>query len=327
MNRPRVVFFGSPAFAVPSLRRLVQGGGGERVDVCGVVTQPDRPAGRGQAVTEPAVKAAARELLPGVVVLQPEKIRTGEFEARLRQLGADLFVVVAYGRILPQSILDVPRLGPWNVHASLLPRWRGAAPIQWSVIAGDPETGVSIMRMEAGLDTGPVAAVARTPIGEDETAGTLAVRLAELGADLLVDTLPAIIHSDGDAGAALEIQDETRATVARLLTKEDGNLDFGQPARAVAVRARGVDPWPGAYTLLDGAPVKLFGARALAAPGGGAPAAAPGTVLAIDGAGLRVACADGAVAFAEVQLPGRKRLPAAVVATGRSIAVGARLGG
>lgn len=315
-SRPRVVFFGSPAFAVPSLRRLVES---EAVEVCAVVTQPDRPAGRGQSLTEPAVKEAARRLIPEAPVLQPEKIRTGEVEAALRALGPDLFVVVAYGRILPQSILDVPRLGPWNVHASLLPRWRGAAPIQWSVIEGDREAGVAIMRMEAGLDTGPVADVARTLIGEEETAGALAVRLAELGADLLVRTLPRIL----DGTVVLTPQDETHVTVARLLRKEDGLLDFAQPARAVAARARGVDPWPGAAAVLEGAPLKLFGARVATAEGILGP---PGTVLGIDGAGLRVACADGAVAFAEVQVSGRKRLPAAAVASGRSIAVGARLG-
>jgi methionyl-tRNA formyltransferase len=314
-RRPRCVFFGSPAFAVPSLRRLVEAAG---VEVCAVVTQPDRPAGRGQTLNEPAVKEAARQLIPAVPVLQPEKIRTGEFEAALRALEADLFVVVAYGRILPPSILNVPGLGPWNVHASLLPRWRGAAPIQWSVIAGDAEAGVSIMRMEEGLDTGPVAAMARTPIAEDETAGTLAMRLSELGADLLVATLPRIL----DGRVVLTAQDEAQVTVARLLRKEDGLLDFAQPARAVASRARGVDPWPGATATLGGAPVKLFGARAV----GDASAEPPGTVLGIDGGGLRVACAPGVVSFAEVQLAGRKRLPAAVVATGRSIAPGARLG-
>lgn len=315
--RPRCVFFGSPAFAVPSLRRLVERAA---VDVCAVVTQPDRPAGRGQTLNEPAVKEAARRLIPGVPVLQPEKIRTGDFEATLRALHADLFVVVAYGRILPPSILDLPRLGPWNVHASLLPRWRGAAPIQWSVIAGDAEAGVAIMRMEEGLDTGPVAAMTRTPIAEEETAGTLAIRLAELGAELLVTTLPRIL----DGRVVLTAQDETQVTVARLLRKEDGLLDFTQPAQAVAARARGVDPWPGAMATLQGAPVKLFGARAVG--GASAGAAAPGTVLGIDGDGLRVACGPGVVSFAEVQLAGRKRLPAAVVATGRSIAPGARLG-
>jgi methionyl-tRNA formyltransferase len=311
----RAIFFGSPAFAVPSLRRLVQTAG---VDLRAVVSQPDRPAGRGQAVTEPAVKAAARALVPGIPILQPEKIRTGEFETALRDLAADLFVVVAYGRILPQSILDLPRFGPWNVHASLLPRWRGAAPIQWSVINGDQETGVSIMRMEAGLDTGPVAAVAKTPIGEDETAGALGTRLAELGAELLAATLPGIVGGS----VVLTPQDDAGATVAPLLRKEDGQLDFQLPAPAVAARARGVDPWPGASALLQGVPVKLFGVRVASGAD-----AAPGTVLAIDGGGLRVACGGGgAVTFAEVQLAGRKRLPAAVVATGRSIAVGARFG-
>jgi len=185
MTPPRVVFFGSPAFAVPSLRAVAA-----EATLVAVVSQPDRPAGRGQAPAPPAVKVAAAEL--GAPVIQPETLRTPEAVAALAAFAADLFVVVAYGRILPQSVLDLPRLGPWNVHASLLPRLRGAAPIQWAIIRGDTETGVSIMRMEAGLDTGPVAATRALPIADDDTAGTLSGKLAGLGAALLAETLPEI---------------------------------------------------------------------------------------------------------------------------------------
>jgi methionyl-tRNA formyltransferase len=317
-SAPRTVFFGSPEFAVPALERLVG-----VANVVAVVTQPDRPSGRGQALHAPAVKQAAARLDARLPVLQPEKIRTPELEASLRALGPDLFVVVAYGRILPQRLLDVPALGPWNVHASLLPRWRGAAPIQWSIIAGDALSGVSIMRMEAGLDTGPVAAVAEVAVDPADTAGSLSARLSRAGADLLVETLPLIVAGT----VTLAPQDGAGVTLAPPLRKEDGHLDFTQHAAVVSARARGVDPWPGAAALLDGQPVKLFGPRPVettAADGAGPP---PGVVLRIDGAGLAIACAaGGAVVFAEVQLPGRRRLPAAAVASGRAISPGARFG-
>lgn len=322
--RPRTVFFGSPAFAVPSLERVAAD-----TDLVAVVTQPDRPAGRGQELVAPAVKLAAQRLAPGLPVLQPEKLRTGEFEAALRGLDAALFVVVAYGRILPQAILDLPALGPFNVHASLLPRGRGAAPIQWAIINDDRTTGVSIMRMEAGLDTGPVVARAEMPIADDDTAETLGARLSLRGAELLGATLPSIVGGR----AALERQDEALATLAPILRKEDGRLSFVGPARAISARARGVDPWPGATAVLVGGGggaspepqmVKLFGPRVL--PGWpGAPAGAPpGTIVAVEASGAVVVCGEGAVAFAELQLPGRKRLPARAVAAGRAIAVGMR---
>lgn len=313
MSRPRTVFFGSPDFAVPSLARVAAD-----TQLVAVVTQPDRPAGRGQELAEPAVKRAARAHDATLPILQPEKIRTPDFEAALRAFGADLFIVVAYGRILPPALLELPARGPINVHASLLPRLRGAAPIQWAIINGDDEAGVSIMRMEAGLDTGPVCAQASMPIQEDDTGETLARRLAVLGAELLAAQLPRL--SAGQA--TFTPQDDARATLAPILRKEDGRLDFTQPARAVSARARGVDPWPGATALLEGQVVKLFGPRPLGA--GAAPGAAPGTVVAIDAAGAAIACGDGALAFAELQLPGRKRLPASAVAAGRAITVGAR---
>jgi methionyl-tRNA formyltransferase len=318
-RRMRSVFFGSPSLAVPALARVAAD-----TDVVAVVTQPDRPAGRGQERGEPAVKQAAGTLVPGAVLLQPEKIRTGGLEAELSALAPDLFVVMAYGRILPQALLDVPRLGPWNIHASLLPRLRGAAPIQWTIINGDRRTGVSIMRMEAGLDTGPVAATAEEAIGDGDTAETLGERLARQGADLLGSVLPRI----ADGSVVLTPQDEALATLAPLLRKQDGRLDFGLPAPAVSARARGVHPWPGATADHGGEPLKLFLPRVIPAAGAASAATTPpGTVLRIDGdEGLVVACGDGgAVAFAEVQLPGRRRMAAAAAAAGRAISVGVRL--
>jgi len=308
-ERPRALFFGSPEFAVPTLEVAAA-----VTDLRGVVSQPDRPAGRGRELHAPAVKVAARGL--GVPLLQPEKIRTPEFEAALRALDPEIFVVVAYGRILPPALLAIPRLGCWNVHASLLPSLRGAAPIQWAIIRGDSRTGVAVMRMEEGLDTGPVAAVTETPIGDDDTAATLSARLSRLGAALLAETLPRIA-----AGAVTpREQDHARATLAPPLRKEDGRLDFAQPARAVSARARGVDPWPGATATLDGEMIKLFTPRVVA-PAGPAPAAVrPGRVLGAGPDGLMIGCGDGGVvAFAELQLPGRKRLPAGVVLNGRPI--------
>jgi methionyl-tRNA formyltransferase len=256
----------------------------------------------------------------GVPVLQPEKLRTPETLAAPAASRADLFVVVAYGRILPQAILDLPRLGCWNVHASLLPKLRGAAPIQWAIIRGDRETGVAIMRMEAGLDTGPVAAVRSAPIGDDDTAGTMFEKLADVGATLLAETLPAIAAGS----AVLTPQDDAAATLAPPLTKVDGRLDFTRPARLVSAQARGVDPWPGATAVLDGEPLRLFRPRVREAAAAGA--ATPGEVLVLGPHGLEVACGEGAVAFAELQLPGRKRLPAAAVIAGRPIPPGTRFG-
>lgn len=314
---PRAVFFGSPDFAVPCLEVTAAA-----TNLRAVVSQPDRPAGRGKQLHEPAVKVAARQL--GVPVLQPEKIRTPEFEAELRALAPEIFVVVAYGRILPPSLLAIPALGPWNVHASLLPRLRGAAPIQWAIIDDHRRTGVAVMRMEAGLDTGPVAAVVETAITDDDTTGTLSERLSRMGADLLAETLPRIAARQ----ITLTPQDDSAATLAPLLTKEAGHLAFAQPARAVSARARGVDPWPGATALLDGEVLKLFRPRVVEA---GVHASArvvapPGTVLRADGDGLVVACGDGAVAFGELQLPGRKRLPTGMVLNGHPIEPGTRLG-
>jgi methionyl-tRNA formyltransferase len=303
----RVVFMGSPDFAVPSLEALIAAGH----EVALVVTQPDKPAGRGAQLTPPAVKVVAERA--GVPVYQPASARKPEVAEALRATGAELGVVVAYGKILPRAVLEAFPRGCINVHGSILPAYRGAAPIQWAVIHGDRETGVSIMQLDEGMDTGPVLLERRTPIGPRETAGELFARLAPLGAEALVE---AIARLDTLAPRA---QDHARASHAPMLTKADGAIDFTRPAAEVAARIRGVDPWPGAVAQLRGQTIKLFGAEAVDGHG------APGTVLAIEpgpARGAIVACGDGAVAIAELQLPGRKRLAAAQVAQGRGVAVG-----
>ena len=307
----RAIFFGSPEFAVAALERVARDH-----QVLAVLSQPDRPAGRGRSLTPPPVKVTAAAL--GLPVLQPTKLRDPQLATDLAALEPDVFVVVAYGRILPPALLAIPRLGPWNVHASLLPKYRGAAPIQRAIMSGDERTGVCIMRMEEGLDTGPVVACREEPITAEDTAGSLSARLCRLGADLLGETLPAIA-----AGTIREVpQDHSRATLAPMLSKEDGILDFSRPAALVSAHARGVDPWPGASAALPEGPLKLFGPRVLP---GGHPPAEPGTVLGLVADGLAIACQTGAVAFSELQLPGRKRLPAAAVLAGHPIAKGTSL--
>ena len=304
----RVVFFGSPDFALPSLEAVAR-----EHQVVAVVSQPDRPAGRGNRLHPPPVKELALRL--GLPVEQPLKVRDGVLAKLLSGLQPDVFVVVAYGRILPPDLLAVPKLGAWNVHASLLPKYRGAAPIQWAVIRGESKTGVCVMRMEEGLDTGPVAASQEEPIRDDDTAGALAERLASLGSQLLVETLPRI----ADGSVMLQAQNHVDATLAPLMKKEDGYLDLGLPAEEVSAQARGVDPWPGAIVLHVDEPMKVFGVRVIEGQG------TPGEVQGLVPQGLVVACGGGAVAFAELQLPGRKRLPAAAVLAGHPIAVGERL--
>jgi methionyl-tRNA formyltransferase len=304
----RVVFFGSPDFALPSLEAVAR-----EHQAVAVVSQPDRPAGRGKRLHPPPVKELALRL--GLRVEQPIKVRDGVLAKLLSGFQPDVFVVVAYGRILPPDLLAVPKLGAWNVHASLLPKYRGAAPIQWAVIRGESKTGVCVMRMEEGLDTGPVAASREEPIRDDDTAGALAERLALLGSQLLVETLPRI----ADGSVTLQAQDEAGATLAPLMKKEDGYLDLGLPAEEVSAQARGVDPWPGATVLHVDEPMKVFGVRVIEGQG------TPGEVQGLVPQGLVVACGGGAVAFAELQLPGRKRLPAAAVLAGHPIPVGTRL--
>src|SRR5262245_58206428 len=291
---------GSPDFAVPALEALLT-----RHQVALVVTQPDKPAGRGSKLTPPPVKVVAERA--GVPVMQPRSARTPEVAEALRATGAELGVVVAYGKILPKAVLEAFPRGCLNIHGSLLPRYRGAAPIQWAVIRGERETGVAIMQLDEGMDTGPVLLERRVAISDDDTAGDLFARLAPLGADALLEAIAGL-----EAGALTpRPQDHANASHAPMLTKADGAIDFARPAVEVAARIRGVDPWPGAVATLRGQPLKLFGARAAAGQG------APGEVLAVGDAGLIVACGDGAVAIREVQAPARKRLHARQLAQGR----------
>ncbi len=311
----RALFFGSPAFAVPCLDALAS-----IAEVACVFSQPDRPAGRGLALHPPEVKQRALEL--GLRVEQPAKVRTEEFAALVRSFDADIAVVVAYGRILPKAVLDAPRRGCVNVHASLLPRWRGAAPIQWAVASGDAVTGVTLMQMDEGLDTGPMLASVETAIGEDETAGELFERLAPIGAELLRSRLASVVD-----GTLVPVpQPEAGVTHARLLEKADGLLGFGATARLVHARARGMTPWPGAQVRLGDDWIKVHGTR-LVDDGAASERAEPGTVVAIDERGLVVACGEGAVALLALQQPGKKRLPAADFAKGARLVVGTRLGG
>jgi len=301
----RVVFMGSPDFAVPCLRALAA-----THEVALVVSQPDKPAGRGAQLAAPAVKTAALEL--GIPVIQPRSARTGDLRDALATSGAELAVVVAYGKILPRAVLDALPRGCINVHASILPNYRGAAPVQWAVIHGEAETGVAIMQLDEGMDTGPVILERRVAIDPDETSGELLARLAPIGAAALLEAIERIA-----SGRAEPVpQDHAAATHAPMLAKGDGAIDFAQPAAAVAARIRGVDPWPGAQATLRGQSVKLFRARAESGTG------APGSVLAIDAAGLHVGCGDGAVVIREIQAPGRKRMTVAQFAGGRGVAVG-----
>lgn len=305
----RIVFFGTPLFAVASLQALLH----DRFTVAGVITQPDKPQGRSRSeLIPPPVKVAAEAA--GIPVLQPVRPVGDLFAASLRRLEPDLGVVVAYGHILRPEVLSIPPRGMINVHASLLPRHRGAAPIQHAILAGDRETGISIMQMEEGLDTGPVLHRVVTPIGADETAGTLAGRLADLGAAALVEAIS--LHSNGLARS--ELQDHSKATYAPKLDRELARLGWERDAAALVRQIRAFDPAPGAWTNLDGGPLKLFGATR--APGLGE----PGTVLQA-GARLVVAAGSGAVAVSEVQPAGKTRIPVGAWLRGRGVAVGQRL--
>jgi methionyl-tRNA formyltransferase len=306
-----VPFMGTAPFAVPSLRALLAAG--HTVPL--VVTQPDRPAGRGRATTPPAVKVAAQEL--GLPVWQPSRLRDEAAVARLAALAPDVVVVAAYGKILPQAILDVPRLGCVNVHASLLPKYRGAAPVQWAIYHGEAETGVSIMRMEAGLDTGPVLLTRTLPIGPDDDAPAVTARLADLGAGALVEALRRL-----DAGGiAPQRQDDAAATLAPPLEKEQARLDWGRPAKALHDQVRAFRPWPGTVALWDGRPVKILKTRYVS----GSCGAAPGEVVAVGPDGIHVAAGDGVLVLVEVQPESRRAQSAVEFARGARIAPGMRL--
>lgn len=307
----RVLFWGTPDFAVPPLSALI----GEGFDVVGVVTQPDRPTGRSRSTVQPSpVKRIAID--EGLVVLQPERPRGDEFLAQIARLDAELSVVVAYGHILPQAVIDLPTRGTVNIHASLLPALRGAAPIQAAIREGYAETGVTIMRMVPALDAGPVIIQSRTPILEDETYGELSLRLSELGALALIEALSLMELGD----APEDPQDEALATYApkidRAVTWVDWNATATQASRVI----RSLDPKPGAVSSLRGGEVKLFGAKL--APR--TTSMVPGEIVAIDESGLTVACGDGAVRIAAVQPAGKRRLAPNEWARGRGAAVGER---
>ena len=303
----KILFMGTPDFAVPCLRALLDGGH----EVCGVVTQPDKPVGRKKVLTPPAVKACALE--HGLPVFQPETLKNEAFLDTLRELAPELIVVVAYGKILPGYIIDYPRYGCVNVHGSILPRWRGAAPIQWSIIAGDAEAGVTTMQMDRGLDTGDMLLVRKTPISARETAGELFDRLSELGAGLLLETIEGLA-----AGTLTPVpQDDAQSCYASMLDKQMAVIDWSRSMREIDCLVRGLSPWPIALTALDGAPVKVYTAKA--ADGHGV----PGEVLVADAKdGLVVACGDGALRIGELQMVGGKRMDARDYLRGHTISVG-----
>ena len=305
----RIVFFGSPDFALPSLEALVAAGH----ELALVVSQPAKPVGRSAELSDPPVARRANSL--GLPLFQPPTLKDAAAVARLAQTHADLFVVVAYGKILAQRVLDLPRLGCVNVHGSVLPRWRGASPVQAALLAGDAESGVSIMRMEAGMDTGPLYAASRRPIAPGENAGSLSARLARDGAELLVATLPRL-----EAGAiAPAPQDEALATLCPKIRREDGQADFARPAPELARRLRAFTPWPGLFAFRGGRRVKLLEAAEAAGRAG----AAPGEVLAA-GEEIVVACGDGALAVTRLQAEGRTPLDAGSFSRGERVAPGER---
>ncbi len=309
----RILFWGTPEFAVPPLEALL----GEGFDVVGVVTQPDRPVGRTRVLTPPPVKQVA--LREGLPVLQPERPRGEAFLAELTALGPDLNVVVAYGHLLPVAVIEHPPRGTINIHASLLPRWRGAAPIETAIRHGDTETGITIMRMVLAMDAGAILHVSRVPILADETGGELRNRLSELGAQSLIEALALM-----EAGMLRETgQDHTRATYAPKIEREDARIDWSQAAPMIANVIRAYDPRPGAFTTLHGVDIKCFGARASHMH---THVDDPGTVLAIDDAGMLVACGEGTIRILEVHPSGKRRLRAQDWAAGRGIAINQVLG-
>ena len=303
----RLVFMGTPAFAATCLEAALQ----TEHSVVGVYTKPDTPKNRGMKMIPSEVKLLAQE--KGLPVFQPASFRDDAVVETLRELAPDLIIAVAYGKILPQRVLDIPPLGCINIHGSILPALRGSAPVQWAVLNDLPETGVTAMYLNAAMDEGDIIDVRTTPIGEQETAGELMDRLAVLGAGLLRDTLDAIA-----AGTATRTpQDPARASYAPMLSKALCPIDWTRPARAILAQIRGLNPWPAATACLDGTEFKLWEARPYAAEA----AAAPGTPIALTKQGLALACGDGAVLITRLQAPGGKAMPAADYFRGHPIAV------
>lgn len=305
----RIVFMGTPDFAVPSLQALIDAGH----DVCAVYTQPDKPQGRKQILTAPPVKTLA--LAHDIPVFQPNTLKNEDEQARLRELAPEVIIVVAYGKLLPKAVLDIPPHGCINVHGSLLPRWRGAAPIQWAVIAGDEMAGVTTMQMAEGLDTGDMLLTYETKVGEKETAGELFDRLAQSGAELLTQTLVKLDE------ITPRPQDDAQSCYAHMLDKQMAVIDWSKSAHEIDCLIRGLNPWPIALTTLSGERLKVFAAEKAAGNG------EPGTVLEADPKkGLTVACGEGALRLTEIQLVGGKRMKATDFLRGHAIEVGTKIG-
>lgn len=304
----RIVFMGTPDFAVPSLQALIDAGH----DVCAVYTQPDKPQGRKQILTAPPVKTLALE--HDIPVFQPNTLKNEDEQARLRELAPEVIIVVAYGKLLPKAVLDTPPHGCINVHGSLLPRWRGAAPIQWAVIAGDEMAGVTTMQMAEGLDTGDMLLTYETKVGEKETAGELFDRLAQSGAELLTQTLVKLDE------ITPRPQDDAQSCYAHMLDKQMAVIDWSKSAHEIDCLIRGLNPWPIALTTLSGERLKVFAAEKAAGNG------EPGTVLEADPKkGLTVACGEGALKLTEIQMVGGKRMKATDFLRGHAIEVGTKL--
>ena len=304
----RIVFMGTPDFAVPSLQALIDAGH----DVCAVYTQPDKPQGRKQILTAPPVKTLALE--PDLPVFQPNTLKNEDEQARLRELAPEVIIVVAYGKLLPKAVLDIPPHGCINVHGSLLPRWRGAAPIQWAVIAGDEMAGVTTMQMAEGLDTGDMLLTYETKVGEKETAGELFDRLAQSGAELLIQTLVKLDE------ITPRPQDDAQSCYAHMLDKQMAVIDWSKSAHEIDCLIRGLNPWPIALTTLSGERLKVFAAEKAAGNG------EAGTVLEADPKkGLTVACGEGALKLTEIQLVGGKRMKVNDFLRGHAIEVGTKL--
>lgn len=305
----RIVFAGTPEFAVADLQVLLDSGH----EVVAVYTQPDRPAGRGRKLKASPVKELAQAA--GIPVEQPASLKPVDEQQRLAEYRPDLMVVVAYGLLLPPAVLDIPTRGCVNVHASLLPRWRGAAPIQRAILAGDTETGVTLMQMEAGLDTGPMIASVRCPIGEQDNAQMLHDRLSQLGAQLLAEQLDAILAGNLNP----QVQDEALVTYAEKLSKDEAAIDWTRPARRILRQVNAFNPWPVAQTGYQNQVMRIWRAELTTGEGG-----APGTVLAAGKPGIDVACGEGVLRLTEIQLPGKKRMAAAAFCNAQN-PVGERL--
>lgn len=306
----KIVFMGTPDFAVTALEALINAGH----EITLVVTQPDKEKGRGKSVSESAVKVCAKQ--HDIPVFQPIKIKTQDSVDYLRQFEADIFVVAAFGQILSKEILDMPRLGCVNIHASLLPKYRGAAPIQWSVINGDEYTGVTIMKMDVGLDTGDILMMEKVKLDEDETGGSLFDKLAILGGEIIVKALPLIEKGELEAVP----QNHEESTYAGMLSKEMGRLDFNKDAKSLEALIRGCNPWPGTFTFINGKSLKIWKASVSNDNG------TPGTIINVTSDSVVIACKEGALNVTELQLEGKKRMSAHDFLLGYKLEIGTKLG-